>query len=155
MRVLLALALLIPAAASGQTDRFTAGERLLMAAAGVTASMLVTPDDDLGWRTLASPAAAGLAVYGAGRALGNSGRLGPTLVGSAAGALPALALFAVAERAPDDGFWWYLAGSATSVLVPSVGATVGFGESLPSVTPAVLAGPDGERAAGLALRVGL
>ena len=154
MRVLLAL-LLLSSAAAAQTNRLTVGERILMATAGVTAAMLVTPDDDLGWRTLASPAAAGLAVYGTGRVLGNPGRLGPTLLGSAAGALPALALFAVADRAPAEGFWWYVAGEAANVLVPSAGATLGFGRSRPVVAPTVLRGPDSERAAGLALSVGL
>jgi hypothetical protein len=73
------------------------------------------------------------------------------MAGAAVGALPGVALFAVARALPGDrDFWWFIAGSAASVVGPTVGAVVGFESA-----PVVLVGPGGERAAGVALRVGL
>lgn len=162
MRVFLLLAVLVTSATAQTPDttaarpahRLSRGQRALVMAAGFTAGFLIAPEDDLNLRAVASPIAAGLAVYGAGRLTGHRGRLAPTMAGAAVGALPAVAIFAVSRASLDDGFWWYLAGATASVVGPAAGAVVGFDRSV-AAQPVVLVGPDGARAAGLALRVGL
>lgn len=162
MRLALLLALLATSAAaqtpdstaSLQGNRLTRGQRVLVMAAGVTAGMLITPDDDQTLWAIASPVAAGLAVYGAGRLTGHRGRLVPTMAGAAVGALPALALFTVSRASPNDGFWWYVAGATASVVGPAAGAVVGFDRSM-AARPVVLVGPAGERTPGLSLTIAL
>lgn len=139
-----------------RSDRLGRTETAIVVAVGAASAVLVPMDDDLTLRVLAAPALSGLAVYGVGRALGGRGRLVPTLAGAAAGSLPAIALFAVANGLNErDGFWLYVAGSAASVAGPAIGATVGFDRSRVRLAPVAVRGPGGERAAGLSLRLGL
>lgn len=165
MRLLLLAALFASASASAQVDSLAAPgrsgglsgrERVWLTAAGATASFLIAPgDDDLSLYALAAPVVAGATVYAVGRLRGHRGRLVPTLAGAAIGVFPSAALYAVSLRAPGDGFWYYLAGSAANVLVPAIGATVGFDRSFAEVRPVVIRGVDGAPAAGLALHLTL
>lgn len=158
MRLLLVLALL--ASAAQAQARLAPAERLLMGVGGATAGtlVLVAANGRAPAFTLpASPLVAGFVVYGLGAVLNPGGRLVPTLVGAAAGTLPALLMLGVAESAGDgsgvmiseDDLLRVFAVLAY-VVVPPAGAVIGFERF--GASPVVLAGPDGERTAGLALR---
>ena len=161
-RPLLAAALLMLAAPAASQARLAPAERLLMGAAGATAGTLVLVAADGRAPALvlpASPLVAGLVVYGLGKALDPDGRVVPTLVGAAVGTVPALLILGVAESAgagsgviSEDDLLRVFAALAY-VVVPPAGAVIGFERF--DARPVVLAGPDGERAPGLALRIGL
>ncbi len=162
MRALaLLLVLLGPLAASAQ-NRLTSAERMLMAVPATVVAVNVFfqggEDAPLLARGAVTTVASGLAVYGVGRVLGNSGRFVPTMAGAAAGAVPAIALGSIAGLLPeysDDAASMRVGAFLAYTFLTPVTALIGFDWSQAAAQPVVLVGPSGERTPGLALTVAL
>ena len=172
MRLVLLLAL-IASSASAQTPdstatrRPTAGIVLGGATAGVTAVLagtlvLKVVGVDAGAAILLYPAGAAFGVYDIGRRQGRHGTFRGAALGAARGTLFAaggalLLGYGVGRTFNQNdgasGGAAVLFGLAVVLIAPPYAAAAGYSAS--DMQPVVLAGPDGEQAAGLALRIGL
>lgn len=177
MRPLLLLTLLASASAA-QTPDSTAARRpgpsagIVMGgtAAGLTAVLLGTlvmrtarvPEEGQGWAFLLYPVGAAVGVYDIRRASGRHGTFGATARGAVRGTFIAAAGILLVGYGVEQAFnqndasggeLALFGGLAIALAAPPYFAAAGYDAS--DVTPVVLLGPDGERAAGLALRVAL
>lgn len=178
MRLALMLALLATGAAAQTPDstastaarRPTAGVVLGSAAVGLTAVAVGrvllraagVSEDARGAAFLLYPVGAAVGVTEIGRRQGRHGTLRGAAVGAARGSLFAaggvLLLGYGVGQALDrtdgaSGGAAVLAGLVAVLIAPPYAAAAGYNAS--DVQPVVLVGPDGERTAGLSLRIGL
>ena len=169
MRALLLLVLATSAAAQTPgtvTARHPAGSspviRILVGATvSVGAPVLLAyahADEAAIASAVAIPLTAALAVHYFGT--DGSGSFGRTLVGAGLGSLSSVVLLAAggivsASGACGEFCFAPLVPAAVAFLIgPAIGAGLRY-RGTPDMQPVVLVGPDGERTAGLALRVGL
>ncbi len=175
MRLLFLLALLASSAAAQTPDTTAARRRgptadlvLGGAAAGATAVLLGTlalkaagaSEEARSWTVFLYPAGAAVGVYDIGRRRGQHGTARGAALGAVRGTLLAtggvlLVGYGLGKilSPSDDNSAVIFAGLAVVVVAPPYFAAAGYHAS--DVQPVVLVGPDGERAAGLALRVAL
>lgn len=132
-----------------------AGGRLVLDALGV-------PEGSRGAALLLYPVGAAAGVYHIERSRGCHGSLGATARGAARGTLLAMGGVLLigygvgqtfGQSGGASGGAAALGGLAIALVTPPYFAAAGYNAS--DVRPVVLVGPDGERTAGLALRVGL
>lgn len=168
---LVALFLLFAVSASAQTPESAAAQRsfrshpvtrILVGAAvsvGTPALLGVVGADEAAVAGLvAIPLTAALAVHYI--ETDGSGHFGRTLVGAGLGALAGGAVLGAGRlvceiQDPEECIFPLLPGGVALVFGPAIGAGLRYRGSSASAAPVVLVGPDGERAAGLALRVHL
>ncbi len=181
MRLALLLALLTTSAAAQTPDSTAARRRgpsaglvLGGVAAGATAVVLTSAalrvagveGDDRGWAFVAYPVGVAAGIHLLARRLGLdgsieanvNGTLRGTLFGALGGLGVATAGLAVAGGPfgggdEDGGGALILIGVAVAALAPPYLAARSY--RAPEVQPVVIVGPDGERTAGLSLRVAL
>lgn len=150
---------------------FESTSMIVGGAAGTVLLLSLAPGGDGAaetlWVAAAIPVSAAGGVHLAGRALGLEGSFRASVLRAAAGAATGVAvggaLLWASGAFPDDAescglvgcapeLVAYSAGAALVVVLPATFASLGY--SVP-VRPAVLAAPEGERALGLSLRIGM